>query len=322
MATRHKPDPALLRNASYYEYTKAANPIAAGYIPKVPLADFPARLHQSGGSRVIPFDLSEALDCPWPATGPSLLANFVRVEKGEAVETRPNATSQLFHVIEGEGVTTFSDLLIPWRKGDTFVLPAGGVARHQAEAEAAFYFVHDEPLMSYLGVKAETPRFPPTLYPFEREREELKHVADSPEAGRRNRVSVLLANEQFPQTRTITHVLWAMFGVLPAGKVQPAHKHESVALDFIIDCPEGCYTLIGESIDREGQIQNPRKAEWKPGSAFVTPPGLWHSHHNEAGEDAHLLPIQDAGLHTHLRTLDIHFSNDKSDKTVYISQKK
>lgn len=26
--------------------------------------------------------------------------------------------------------------------------------------------------------------------------------------------------------------------------------------------------------------------------------GYWHSHHNESGEDAHVLPIQDAGLHT------------------------
>jgi gentisate 1,2-dioxygenase len=40
----------------------------------------------------------------------------------------------------------------------------------------------------------------------------------------------------------------------------------------------------------------------------VTPPGWWHAHHNESGVEAHLLPVQDAGLHTHLRTLDIRFS--------------
>ena len=45
------------------------------------------------------------------------------------------------------------------------------------------------------------------------------------------------------------------------------------------------------------------------GAAFVTPPGYWHSHHNESGADAYVLPIQDAGLHTYLRTLDILFSN-------------
>ncbi len=128
-----------------------------------------------------------------------------------------------------------------------------------------------------------------------------------------------MANREFPQTRTITHVIWAMYGVLPARSVQLPHHHESVALDFIIDCPEGCYTLIGDKVDDQGKIVNPTRADWKPGSAFVTPPGLWHSHHNEADEPAHLMPIQDAGLHTYLRTLDIHFVH--KDPTVYISQK-
>ncbi len=161
--------PDLLENARYYEYTKAANPIAAGYIPRIPLADFPAHLHQSGESRVIPFDLSDKLDCPWPATSPSLLANFVRVRAGESLETNPDATSQLFHVIQGSGQTRFEGRSIPWSQGDTFVLPFGSGAEHQAESDAAFYFVHDQPLLSYLGAKPDSPRFPPTLYPHERE---------------------------------------------------------------------------------------------------------------------------------------------------------
>jgi gentisate 1,2-dioxygenase len=42
--------------------------------------------------------------------------------------------------------------------------------------------------------------------------------------------------------------------------------------------------------------------------AFTTPPGLWHSHHNESGADAYLVPVQDAGLHNYMRTLAITFS--------------
>jgi gentisate 1,2-dioxygenase len=49
--------------------------------------------------------------------------------------------------------------------------------------------------------------------------------------------------------------------------------------------------------------------DWKPASAFVTPPSLWHTHFNESGTAAYLLPIQDAGLQTYLRTLDIRFSD-------------
>ena len=63
-----------------------------------------------------------------------------------------------------------------------------------------------------------TPRFQPTLYPQERAVTELEKVEQDPEAAKRSRVSVLLANKNFPQTRTITHVIWAMFGVLPAGR--------------------------------------------------------------------------------------------------------
>jgi gentisate 1,2-dioxygenase len=135
----------------------------------------------------------------------------------------------------------------------------------------------------------------------------LKEVEKDPNAAVRSRVSVLLANDEFDQTLTITHVIWAMFGVLPAGAVQLPHRHESVALDYIIDCQPGCYTLVGQELDKDGNIINPTRAEWKAGSAFVTPPGYWHAHHNESGAPAHLIPIQDAGLHTYLRSLDIKF---------------
>lgn len=45
---------AWTAEGEYYEYGKAANPIGAGLIPKVPMGDFPASLHQDGPSRIIP----------------------------------------------------------------------------------------------------------------------------------------------------------------------------------------------------------------------------------------------------------------------------
>jgi hypothetical protein len=35
-------------DGEYYEYSKAANPIGAGLIPGVPLADFSHELHEQG----------------------------------------------------------------------------------------------------------------------------------------------------------------------------------------------------------------------------------------------------------------------------------
>ncbi len=129
---------------------------------------------------------------------------------------------------------------------------------------------------------------------------------------------MLLANKNFTQTETVTPVLWAMYGVLPTGAIQLPHHHQSAALDLIIDCQPGCYTLLGESLDKEGNIVNPVRADWRNASAFVTPPGWWHAHYNESDADAHLLPIQDAGLqtHMHMRTLDIQFVHPNHESHI------
>ena len=71
----------------------------------------------------------------------------------------------------------------------------------------------------------------------------------------------------------------------------------------------------GKEIDNEGNIIDPIRCDWTPGGVFVTPPGWWHSHHNESDELAWVLPMQDAGLYTHQRTLvrpDLDLSVDHS----------
>ena len=73
----------------------------------------------------------------------------------------------------------------------------------------------------------------------------LDGIASRPGANDKSRVSVLLANAEQEQTSTIIHVLWAMFGLLPPGQVQCQHRHQSVALDLILDTKPGCDTLLG-----------------------------------------------------------------------------
>jgi len=187
-------------------------------------------------------------------------------------------------------------------------LPGPVRARHCAHQGAVLYHVDDSPLLAYLGVEAAEPRFAPTRFDGELARRQLAEVAADPDAATRSRVAVLLGNARNTQTLTATHTLWAMLGVLPAGHVQRPHRHQSIALDLIVDCDPGCYSLVGTEIGPDGAIADPTRVDWEPGGAFVTPPGLWHSHHNESGSPANLLPVQDAGLHTYLRTLDIRFT--------------
>ena len=294
--------------AEYFEYSKAANPIGADLTPLIPFHFFPPSLYAERVTRVIPLDLSDDLKCEGPATGPGLCANFLRILTGDSVTLNPNATSLVFYVIRGSGRAGAGDAIVEWHAGDFFTMPGSQETKLTASDDAALYYVNDAPLLAYLGVSVASKRFAPTLYPAERANHELALAANDPNSRNRSRISVLLANTNFPRTRTVTHVLWAMYGLITPGTMQKPHRHQSIALDFIVDCDPGCYSLVGERLDEKGEILNPTRVDWEPGSAFVTPPGYWHAHFNTSGREARLIPIQDAGLQTYLRTLDIRFT--------------
>ena len=296
-------------DARYFEYSRAANPVGSGFTPKVPIRQFSPELYRDEPTGIIPLDLSKQLGIKTgEATSPALLANFVRIRAGEQIDTAVNATSQLYYVLYGRGFAAVDGRLIKWEKGDFLTLPAGARAVFYADAGTAMYWVHDAPLLRYLGADANQPKFRPTKFRRADAVAKLEEIASRPGANDKSRVSVLLANAEEEQTLTITHVLWAMFGVLPAGQEQLPHRHQSVALDLILDAPQGCYTLLGTHVEH-GKIVDPIRVDWEAGGAFVTPPGLWHAHFNESGAPAHLIPVQDAGLQTYLRSLDIRFTN-------------
>ncbi len=83
------------RDAEYFEYSEAADPIGLKLISQVPYHNFPASLYKDGPTRIVPLDLSRELSVDYPATGPGLLAHFVRVVGGERQSLNPVATSQL-----------------------------------------------------------------------------------------------------------------------------------------------------------------------------------------------------------------------------------
>ncbi|GAB7054709.1 MULTISPECIES: cupin domain-containing protein [unclassified Paenibacillus] len=296
-------------DARFYEYSTAADPIGSGIISPIPVKEFPPDLHNSGATRIVKLDLSSELRTEYPATSPSLLAHFIRINAGDSITTHPNATSELYYVISGAGRTELNGKTISWKKGDFMTLPSGSNSQHTATEDTTIYYILDTPLLDYLGAKATEPRFTPVLFTAEEANAKLKEVTDAPDAHEKNRISILLNNRKFDQTLTITHVLWAMFGIVPVGANQAPHSHKSVALDFVAYAAPGTYTLVGDKIDPvTAKIIDPVRVDWETGKAFVTPPGLWHSHHNESGEPAYIIPIQDAGLQTYLRTLDIQFT--------------
>lgn len=299
---------ALSAEAEYREYSTAADPIASGATPITPIKEFSPALYTTGATRVVPLDLSADLKTAYPLTGPSLLANFVRIKAGESLATSAEATSEFFYVSKGTGHTNTEKGTIRWSEGDIFTLP-GMAAAHHASTDASFYMVNDSPLLEYLGVQKAKSLFEPTFYPKASILAELDKAKNDPNAGKRSRVSILLGNKNFSQTMTITETLWAMFGIISPGARQLPHRHQSVALDFVAEAKPGVYTLLGPELDTEGNIKHATRVDWVKGAAFVTPAGYWHEHVNESGADAYVMPIQDAGLHSYLRTLDIQFYN-------------
>ncbi len=306
-------------DAVFYEYSTAVDPLATGAIGSVPVRCFPPEPGGGDRSRLVPLDLSAELGVAYPATSPGLLASFAVVLPDDPLRTAGACTSELYFCLRGQGSSHFERRVsagpsrsgrMAWGPGDFLTLPAGCSTIHSAtgDAGAVLYRVTDAPLLTYLGVAPTESRFEPTRFDGAVARARLAEVERDPQSATRNRVSVLLGNVATPQTLTVTHTLWAMLGVLPAGRVQRPHRHQSVALDLITDCGPGCYSLVGPRLAADGTIADPVRVDWEPGGAFVTPPGLWHSHHNESGRAAHLVPVQDAGLHTYLRSLDISFA--------------
>ncbi len=284
----------------YYEFSAAVAP----ELPAIPCTTFDRELHQQGLTRIIPLDLSRQIKVDTSAVSPVVSAHFLRICPKESLKTTTVATAQLFYVIRGSGYTESEYGTMKWSQGDLFTLPSCDRAIHTATEDGAIYWVTDEALINYLGVRAVEPRFQPSLYPKERLMAELKRVALEPEAKQRNRVGIILGNSATHLTRSLTHTLWALMVYLPRGTSQKPHRHNSVAIDLVIDAPDEAYTLVGESLDAEGNIVDGEKVYWKSDSVFVTPPGLWHSHHKYSDRDALLLPVQDAAFQSYLRTLD------------------
>ena len=87
-----------------------------------------------------------------------------------------------------------------------------------------------------------------------------------------NRMGILLGNKVTEDgTKTLTHVLWSLLNVLPAGDAQRPHRHNSVALDLCVSAePNGVYTLMGPELDEEGWVKDPVRCDWKTGQINQT----------------------------------------------------
>jgi gentisate 1,2-dioxygenase len=296
-----------------YEYQSSVNP----FLKEIEIV---SKNYKDFGNGINFINMSNIYNTKYKATTPNLLSGFIRLNSQQNLfydicddndnninDTENfNASSHFFYVIEGNVKITFNNInSFTASSGDIIVSPRINKMEIIANLESTIYYVNDSPLLNYIGVVPNKDMFQACCYTNDFIIEKLNLLSHH----NSNRKGILLGNEDTEKngTRTITHTLWTLYNELPKQTNQRVHKHNSVAIDYCVYSPDETkvYTLIGDKLDEYGNIINPEKIYWKTGTMFITPPGLWHSHHNETNNDAYVLPIQDAGLLIYQRILGI-----------------
>jgi gentisate 1,2-dioxygenase len=164
------------------------------------------------------------------------------------------------------------------------------------------YCVEDAPLMDYYKVKQNDEHKYFLHYKNDVIMEEIESIENNIDKDSPNRLGVIFGTQE---SKTISKTLWCLMTKTLPGHVQPPHRHNSIALDYCVN-GEG-YTLFSKTINEDGSLHDPIKIFWNQGMVFVTPPGWWHSHHSTDNKPGYIFPVQDAGLHMYMDTLDIQF---------------
>lgn len=286
----------------YFEYTSAAMPVIDELQPVV----------------ISPENPNDSI------TTPNLFARYFTFnnKSDTLVDNLSEATSHEYYVVQGSGKTIIKNkgrpIEIKWNKGDVFTIPftSDKVTHVAFEDQTMFFTVDDSPLVKFLNCKPAECRFLPCHFKNDDMLKQIDIFNKQDGADKRNRNGILLTNNQMVDEKlnTLTHTMWSLLNSINANTIQKAHRHNSIAIDLCIDVDEEAsnkgqvYTLMGKTLDNNNNIVDPVKMVWKKNSTFTTPPGWWHSHHNESDKPAWVFPVQDAGLHTYMRTLNIQFS--------------
>ncbi len=243
---------------------------------------------------LVPLDASDALETPYPATTPSLLAQYLRLRGGERFATHQWASGEVYFVMHGAGQSRNGADTVAWHQGDLFCFPGGQETVHHAgDQDSILFCVNDEPLVTFQGL--QPPRAGEALvdtvhWPAAEIDKRLETVYARPsskeEAGR----AILFSSQALAPARNILPMMAAAINTLEPGKDQRPHRHNGVAITLALE-GEGVYSLIeGERVD------------WITGAAQITPATELHSHHNRGMERMRSLVFQDEGLHYYTRT--------------------
>ena len=248
----------------------------------------------------VPLDQSDALGCDWPATTPTLLAQYLVLRADEPFSHRLQSTGQVYYVIRGRGDAECAGERFAWKQGDAFCLPGDTDVRQTASEDAILLVVANTPELCYLRAGPSDlshTAIRPTLFLFEDSMAHLQSVhgrnSENLAAGK----SVIFLTDLMKERRVTTPTMLSSFNSLEPGGDQRPHKHSSVALTLCIQ-GDGVYSQV------DGV-----KVPWRPDTVIVTPPNAVHSHHNRGDKMMLSFVVQDTALHAQLRTTNFSWTD-------------
>ena len=269
-------------------------------VPDMAFTDEPSKAFASQTpTGLIACDVSDQMQCPFPATSPFVLAYYGKVKAGETLATDFTTTGVVGYVIQGSGSLSCGAETLDWAQGDLFVLPGGYEHSYTAGSEdAVLWLVTNEPQLAFENLRSPAPGEAPTgvvHYPaaeIERQISVIDSVGrDESAAGS----ALIFSSDTNEASRNALPTLTVAMNYLPPGVTQRPHRHNSVAVSLVIN-GGNCFSTI-----------DGKRKDWAPWCTTITPPVSVHSHTNHGDERAMFLIIQDGGLYYHGRTMGFEF---------------
>src|ERR1700730_15098132 len=286
-----------------YSNTGSAFTLQLPRVPDESCTAEPAKaLHQDTPTGLVACDRSKELGCAFPATTPLVLARYARIRAGESLETNFAASGVISYVIVGSGSTVCGSERIEWNSGDTFVLPGGIEAVHQATpSDVVLWIVTNEPQLAFENLRPpQAGQAPTDLVHFPAD-EVQRQIELLYQVGRGEDIAgsaLIFSSERQESIRNVLPTLTVAMNSLPAGKSQRPHRHNSVAVSLVIQGKD-CYSIV-----------DGRRKDWSPWATTVTPATSVHSHHNGGSRTAMFLIVQDGGIYYFTRALGFEFAAD------------
>lgn len=270
-------------------------------LPPVPpriLRDEPAKAMAKTATGWVLCDLSDELDCPFPATTPLMLARYATVLAGETLDTTLNCTASIWYMIEGSAMLTVGNETAELGKGDVFLLPGGVASQINASETAVFWAVGNDPQLAFEKAAPITGSEAATgfvHYPADEIEHQLDVVYQRDANDTTSGHALIFSAAQTEASRNIAPTLTLSLNTLKPHSFQPPHKHNSAALTLAV-AGDPAYSMVDD-----------QQCDWSPWATLLTPAAAKHSHHNDGDTRAEFLIVQDGGLYYHARTMGFEF---------------